>query len=74
MTLAETLGLVPFKQRLRETVLALRGDALTPASKFDLTSLRILDPVEDDDQRGKPGWGRVAPVRRDGHHRHGGPS
>ncbi|HEY5933371.1 MAG TPA: M23 family metallopeptidase [Kofleriaceae bacterium] len=63
MTLAETLGLVPFKQRLRETVMALRGDALTPASKFDLTSLRILQlALSYQLWRGRKPYGKRVPI------------
>ena len=63
MTLAETLGLVPFKQRMRETLLALRGDSLTPASKFDLTSLRILDPALSYQLwRGRRPYGKRVPI------------
>jgi murein DD-endopeptidase MepM/ murein hydrolase activator NlpD len=36
--------LSPWHQRLREAAFAVRGDALTPASRFDHTSLSILRP------------------------------
>jgi murein DD-endopeptidase MepM/ murein hydrolase activator NlpD len=42
--LTEILGVTPWRQRLRETAFALRGDALTPPSRFDTTSLGILQP------------------------------
>ena len=44
LSMAEILGLTPLGERLREARLALRGDPWTPASRFDLTSLRILRP------------------------------
>lgn len=40
----DVLGLRPFGVRLRETMLALKGDTTTPPSRFDRTSLRILAP------------------------------
>ena len=40
----EILGLSPLGVRLRETRLALQGDRFTPKSRFDRTSLRILQP------------------------------
>lgn len=40
----DVLGLRPFPERLREIRLTLAGDDTTPPSRFDLTSLRILDP------------------------------
>lgn len=43
--LADVLGLRPLGQRLREAAFAVRGDALTPPSRFDHTSLRILRPT-----------------------------
>lgn len=43
--LPEVLGLLPWRQRLREAAFAVRGDALTPGSRFDRTSLRILRPT-----------------------------
>lgn len=44
-TLPEILGVSPWRQRLREAALALRGDPYTPPSRFDVTSLRILRPA-----------------------------
>lgn len=43
-SLAEALGVLPLDKAARELVLALRGDAFTPASRFGLSSLRILAP------------------------------
>lgn len=43
--LADVLGLRPLGQRLREAAFAVRGDALTPPSRFDRTSLAILKPT-----------------------------
>lgn len=40
----EVFGLRPLSKTLRETWLALRGDASTPPSKFDRSSLVLLDP------------------------------
>lgn len=59
----ETLGIDPIGTRLRETLLMLRGDASTPKSRFDLTSLRQLQP-----RLAIPAWlgrkpgGRRAPI------------
>lgn len=44
LPLREILGLDPIGLRLREALLALRGDDTTPKSRFDLTSLRVLSP------------------------------
>ena len=44
LSMVEILGLAPLGQRLREARLALAGDPFTPKSRFDHTSLRILDP------------------------------
>lgn len=41
---AEVLGLRPFGKTWREIVFALRGDAFTPASRWDRTSLGIFQP------------------------------
>jgi murein DD-endopeptidase MepM/ murein hydrolase activator NlpD len=40
----ETFGLRPLGKAARETLLTLRGDASTPPSRFDVSSLRMLDP------------------------------
>lgn len=42
--LYEALGLAPLDKALREAALTLRGDAHTPKSRFDLTSLRQFQP------------------------------
>lgn len=42
--LVEALGLRPFGRTLAEARLAVRGDASTPKTRFDLTSLRQLQP------------------------------
>ena len=44
-SLPEILGVSPWRQRLREAALALRGDPYTPPSRFDVTSLKILRPA-----------------------------
>src|SRR5512143_366703 len=45
LSLVETFGLAPAGARLRETLLALRGDGLTPPSKFGVSSLGIFQPA-----------------------------
>ncbi len=61
--LIEVLGLAPWRQRLRETVFAVRGDALTPPSRFDHTSLRILQPrLAAALWRGRRPFGRAVPI------------
>lgn len=40
----EVFGLRPVRKTLRETWLALRGDGSTPPSRFDASSLVLLDP------------------------------
>lgn len=42
--LVEALGLRPFALTLRQARLAIAGDATTPKSRFDLSSLRQLQP------------------------------
>jgi murein DD-endopeptidase len=42
--LIEALGVTPLDKAWRETVLTVRGDAHTPKSRFDVTSLRQLQP------------------------------
>ncbi|MBX3217744.1 MAG: M23 family metallopeptidase [Labilithrix sp.] len=44
LPLREVLGVEPLGLRLREAWLALRGDDTTPKSRFDHTSLRVLQP------------------------------
>ena len=45
LSLVETFGLAPAGERLRETLLALRGDGLTPPSRFGVSSLGIFQPA-----------------------------
>ncbi|MBI5479591.1 MAG: M23 family metallopeptidase [Deltaproteobacteria bacterium] len=45
LSLVETFGLAPVSERLRETLLALRGDGLTPPSRFGVSSLGIFQPA-----------------------------
>lgn len=42
--IAECFGLLPLDVRLREALVTLRGDATTPKTVFDTTSLRVLQP------------------------------
>lgn len=42
--LVEALGLLPIATAARQARMAIRGDARTPRSRFDLTSLRQLQP------------------------------
>lgn len=61
--LAEVLGLLPWRQRLREAAFAVRGDALTPPSRFDTTSLTILQPrLAWATWRGQRPFGRAVPI------------
>ena len=63
ITVAETFGLSPLGLRAREALLALRGDASLPPTRFDRTSLGVLRPVLS--VRTWLGWrppGRLAPV------------
>ncbi len=41
---SELFGLSPVSVRLREAMLTFRGDALTPKTRFDHTSLKVLHP------------------------------
>ncbi len=45
LSIAEVFGLSPLPVRLREALLAVRGDENVPPSRVDLTSLRVLMPV-----------------------------
>ena len=45
LTVAETFGLQPFRERARQALFALRGDAFTPRSKFGLSSMRLFEPA-----------------------------
>lgn len=56
----EVFGLRPLGKALRETALAVRGDGSTPPSRFDRSSLALLDP-----RLSLPLWlGRRRPDRR----------
>lgn len=44
LSIAEVFGLSPIGTRMREAMLALRGDGHTPPTRFDHTSLRIFRP------------------------------
>jgi len=62
-SLSEILGVSPWRARLREARLALRGDSHTPPSRFDLTSLRILRPALSFQLwRGQRPYGRAVPL------------
>lgn len=43
-SLVESMGLTPPRERLRQALIALRGDVDVPPSKFGLSSLRLLSP------------------------------
>jgi len=61
--LPEILGLLPLRQRLSEAAFAVRGDALTPGSRFDVSSLKILRPGWAlDCWRGRRPFGRRVPI------------
>lgn len=61
--LIEALGVLPLDKTLREASLALRGDGLTPKSRFDLTTLRQLRPrMSVSLWLGKKPMGRRVPV------------
>jgi murein DD-endopeptidase MepM/ murein hydrolase activator NlpD len=55
LTVAETFGLSPWRSRLKEAALVLRGDPTTPKTRFDLSSLRQMTRV--------PGWRMWAGAR-----------
>jgi murein DD-endopeptidase MepM/ murein hydrolase activator NlpD len=57
--LVDALGLRPFSATLRQSLLTVRGDAHTPKSRFDLSSLRQLKP-----RHAVPLWLGVAPEGR----------
>lgn len=44
LRLSEVFGFAPLSKTLREVSLTLRGDPLTPKSRFGLSSLRLLKP------------------------------
>ncbi|MBW2527080.1 MAG: M23 family metallopeptidase [Deltaproteobacteria bacterium] len=45
LSIPEIFGLTPTRKRLSETLFMLRGDPYTPASRFGLSSLRVLRPT-----------------------------
>jgi hypothetical protein len=55
LSVAETFGLSPLRDRIREAALLFRGDPTTPKTRFDHTSLRQMTRV--------PGWRLWAGVR-----------
>lgn len=57
--LTEALGLTPVGERLRQALVALRGEADVPPSRFDLSSLGQLRP-----RIALPLWRRRAPIPR----------
>jgi murein DD-endopeptidase len=60
---SELFGLSPWRKGLREAVLTFRGDGATPPSRFDLTSLRILQPrLSFPLWLGRPAAGRRVPI------------
>lgn len=62
-SLFEILGVSPWRKRLHETKLALRGDPLTPPSRFGATSLKILKPALSFKLwRGLRPFGRLVPI------------
>ena len=44
LPLVESMGLSPPRERLRQALIALRGDQDVPPAKFGVSSLRLLDP------------------------------
>jgi murein DD-endopeptidase len=58
-TVLETFGLSPLRERARQAVVALRGAEHVPPSKFDRTSLRMLQP-----RIALPLWAGRFPIRR----------
>jgi len=63
LRIAEVFGLSPVRTRLREAVLALRGDGHTPPSRFDHTSLRMFRPrMALPLWAGRPAHGRLVPI------------
>jgi hypothetical protein len=44
-SIVESMGLLPPRERLRQALIALRGDEDVPPAKFGLSSLRLLDPT-----------------------------
>jgi hypothetical protein len=63
LRVTEVFGLSPLRTRLREAALALRGDAHTPPSRFDHTSLRMFRPrMALPLWAGRPARGRLVPI------------
>ncbi|MBK8180989.1 MAG: peptidoglycan DD-metalloendopeptidase family protein [Planctomycetes bacterium] len=61
--ITELFGLSPWRKGLREAALTFRGDQATPPSRFDLTSLRILQPrMSFPLWLGRPASGRRVPI------------
>lgn len=61
--LVEALGLVPLDRTARQARLAIQGDARTPKTRFDLSSLRQLQPrFSVPLWLGRPPLGRRVPV------------
>ncbi|MFO0607529.1 MAG: M23 family metallopeptidase [Polyangiales bacterium] len=63
LRVAEVFGLDPPRTRLREAILTLRGDPLTPPSRFDHTSLKMFRPrMALPLWAGRPARGRTVPI------------
>lgn len=63
LSVTEVFGLSPLSTRAREALLTLRGDPLTPPSRFDHTSLRIFRPrIALPLWAGVPAHGRLIPI------------
>lgn len=43
-SIVESMGLLPPRERFRQAMIALRGDEDVPPSRYDTSSLRLLDP------------------------------
>ncbi len=43
-SIVESMGLLPPRERLKQAMIALRGDEDVPPAKFGVSSLRLLDP------------------------------
>jgi murein DD-endopeptidase len=63
LSLTEIFGLSPLGLRAREALLTLRGDASTPPTRFDHTSLKIFRPrMALPLWRARPAHGRLVPI------------
>lgn len=63
LRVTEVFGLSPWSERLREAALTFRGDAQTPPTRFDHTSLRMFRPrLALPLWRGLPARGRRVPI------------